>query len=134
MKKRILVVDDEPAIGNAFRCALRDFEVRVESDPKAAIDAAKKFRPDVLILDLIMPDIPGNLLAKRIMREPEFEKLPIIFISAAVHHRDQNEEPVWIGPFPAFGKPFSVDALRQCIARQIGEVDTTLGRALPDGP
>jgi putative two-component system response regulator len=124
MRKRILVVDDEPAMGRVFRCALRDYEVRVENDPRTAIEAAKEFRPDAFLLDLIMPDVPGNVLAENIMREPELRTVPIIFISAMVHTRDQSEDPVWIGPFPAFGKPFSVHALKRCIAEQIG-VDST---------
>jgi len=127
MKKRILVVDDDPAIGKAFRCALRDYEVRVENDPKAAIDVAKEFRPDVFLVDLIMPDIPGNLLAQNIMCEPKLREVPIIFVSGVVHTRDQIVEPVWIGPFPAFGKPFCIHALRRCIARQIGDNSADYG-------
>jgi two-component system OmpR family response regulator len=130
MSKRILVVDDEPAMGHVFRCALREYEVHFENDPKAAIDTAKEFRPDVFLLDLVMPDIPGNILAENIMREPGLEKVPIIFVSAVVHTRDQVEEPVWIGPFPAFGKPFCIHALRRCIARQIGVDSTDCGEVL----
>jgi CheY-like chemotaxis protein len=125
MRKRILVVDDEPGMAHVFGRALSDYEIRAESDPKAAIKTAKEFRPDVLLLDLIMPDIPGNVLAEKIRGEPELRKVPIIFISAAVHTRNQEEEPVWIGPYPAFGKPFSIRALRRCIAEQIGEVDSS---------
>jgi len=130
MRKRILVVDDEPSMGHVFRCALREYEVRVENDPKAAIDAAKEFRPDVLLLDLIMPDIPGNVLAQNIMREPQLREVPIIFISAVVHTGEQVEEPVWIGSFPAFGKPFCIHALRRCIARQIGVDSTDCGERM----
>jgi len=125
MRKRILVVDDEPAMGHVFRCALAEYEVRAETDPTLAIDVAKEFRPHVFLLDLIMPDIPGNVLAETIMRQPGLGEVPIIFISAVVHTREQFEEPIWIGAFPAFGKPFCMHALRKCIERQIGEADST---------
>jgi CheY-like chemotaxis protein len=125
MRKRILVVDDEPAIGQAFRCALRDYEVRVENDPKAALNVAKEFRPDVLLLDLVMPEMPGNQLAANILQEPTLRNTSIIIISALVHNRDQSDEPVLIGRYPASGKPFCIKALRSCIEREIGKIDST---------
>jgi CheY-like chemotaxis protein len=120
MRKRVLVIDDEPSMGHVFRCVLRDYEVRAVTDPTVAIEAAKEFRPDVFLLDLIMPGISGDVLARNIRREPCLCEVPIIFISAVVHGRDQDGEPVWIGQFPAFGKPFSIEALKRCIARQVG--------------
>ncbi len=119
MKKRILVVDDEPAFSLVFRRALPDYEIRAECDPKLAIDAAEEFHPDVLLLDLVMPDIPGLLLAKILACHPVLGDIPIIFVSAMVQDRGQGDGPVWIGPHPAFGKPFSLFALKQCIAEQM---------------
>jgi DNA-binding response OmpR family regulator len=125
MKKRILVVDDEPAFVQMFGRAMPDYEVRVEGNPTEAINAVREFRPDVLLLDLVMLIIPGNVLAKEIKSHPDLHNIPITFVSAMVHDWGQGEEPVWIGRYPAFGKPFNLGALRECIMRQIAVIDSS---------
>ncbi len=99
--------------------AMPEFEVQVVADPQSALSTARRFRPDVFILDLVMPGITGTELAAQLRNDSEFEEIPIIFLSALVHSRADSDEPVSLNDFPAFGKPFSIEKLKQCIQQKL---------------
>ena len=119
MKKRILVIDNEPTFAELLPRAMPQYEFRIESDPKLVFDAAHEFRPDLFLLDLVMPEINGVDLAALIACDPLLQRTPVVFISALVHTREPTEEPASIGNYPAFGKPFSIEALKKCIDQQL---------------
>jgi two-component system response regulator RpaA len=118
MKKRILIVDDD-SDSKLLKHALAEYEVRVESDSSTALGVALEFRPDVILLDLVMPEVHGSVLAENIRREEKLRRVPIILVSALVHSRMNDGRVVQVGDYPALGKPFSVDELKHCIAQQI---------------
>jgi len=63
MKKRILVVDDEPAASLFIKGSLEAtelYEVRTENQGRKAIEEARKFQPDLILLDVLMPDMLGS--------------------------------------------------------------------------
>jgi DNA-binding response OmpR family regulator len=118
MKKRILIVDDESDC-NLMKHALAEYEVRVESESATALAAAIEFRPDVILLDLVMPDMHGSVLAENMRREESLRRVPIVIVSALVHSKRNDGRAVQVGEYPALGKPFSVDELKRCIAQQL---------------
>lgn len=59
--KKILVIDDEPEFTVLLQRAMPEFTVRVVADPKVALTTARRFKPDVFILDLVMPGIDGPI-------------------------------------------------------------------------
>ena len=86
-KKRVLIVDDDEAIVEMMSDLLtRDgrFEVRTASNGFDAGAATKEFRPDILLLDFMLPDINGNIVCKRVRNDPELSNTKIIMISGAV--------------------------------------------------
>lgn len=117
-KKRILVVDDQTDFA-LLRRAMPEYEVQTESDPHKALAVAKRTPPDLMLLDLVMPEIHGLALARAFRRDRGLKHVPIIFVSALVHSIGEDEGPVLIGEYPAFGKPFRIEALKQCIAQQL---------------
>ena len=118
MKNRILIVDDE-CDSKMLKYALAEYEVRVETDSTKALAAAIDFRPDLILLDLVMPEVHGSVLAEHIRREEKLRRVPIVLVSALVHSKKNDGRVVQIGDFPALGKPFSVDELKRCIAQQL---------------
>ena len=84
LKRRLLSVDDDPAIGELL---VRLFEgtgrysVAVENEPYRAIESARKFRPDILLLDVNMPGQTGIQLAKQLRSEPWLRYRPIILFT-----------------------------------------------------
>src|SRR3954447_14135846 len=87
---RVLVVDDEPTLAELLCMALRyeGWEVRTAADGRSAVKAARDFTPDVVILDVMLPDLDGlEVLRKLRARTPA---LPVLFLTA----RDAVEDRV----------------------------------------
>src|SRR6266568_4773000 len=84
---RILVVEDEPQISNFLRVGLgyEGFSVAVAEDGHGALTQLKRFKPQLVILDLMLPGISGMELAERMRADPD---LMIIMLTA----RDQVED------------------------------------------
>src|ERR1035438_4062424 len=74
MKKRILVVDDEPALTRMIKLTLEQteqYEVRTENLGRKAIEAAREFKPELILLDVLMPDMLGSEIAAQLEQDPE---------------------------------------------------------------
>jgi CheY-like chemotaxis protein len=110
-KKRILIVDDEIGAARLLKANLEitgDYEVRVENWPDDAVEAALQFRPDLVLLDIVMPRLPGGNVADLFSRSPELRDTPVTFFTAAVN-RDQIEDHEGIiCDHPCLAKPASV--------------------------
>jgi two-component system OmpR family response regulator len=107
---RVLVVDDEPNITDLVALALRyeGFSVEKASTGRAALSAVQKFKPDLVILDVMLPDVSGLDVMKRLSAEGR--KVPVIFLTA----RDSTEDKVHgltIGGDDYVTKPFSIEEL-----------------------
>jgi len=86
-KKRILVVDDEPSITRLLKLNLEqtgNYEVREENLGAQALDAAREFKPDLVLLDVMMPDMDGGDVAAGLKQDPALRKTPVVFLTAAV--------------------------------------------------
>jgi two-component system OmpR family response regulator len=107
---RILVVDDEPNIVDVISMALRfhGFDVEAAGTGAAAIAAVGSFRPDLIVLDVMLPDMEGFDVARRLGAERA--RVPIIFLTA----RDATEDKVrglTVGGDDYVTKPFSLEEL-----------------------
>ncbi|MFI7024525.1 response regulator transcription factor [Micromonospora sp. NPDC049900] len=110
---RVLVVDDEPTLTDLLSMALRyeGWQVRTAGDGTAAVRAARQFRPDAVVLDVMLPDLDGFQVLRRLREESA--TLPVLFLTA----RDAVEERIaglTVGGDDYVTKPFS---LEEVIAR-----------------
>ena len=82
--KKILIADDEPDILEIikFNLQLHDYEVQTAKDGDQAIEVAKKFKPDLIILDIMMPKKNGIEVCKILRALPEFQDTIIVFLTA----------------------------------------------------
>jgi two-component system, chemotaxis family, chemotaxis protein CheY len=112
--KRILVVDDDPDIRELLFSALEDegFEVVPAANGHEALATIRTFRPDVIVLDLMMPVMDGWQFAKE-LRERE-EDIPIVLLSAA---RDLRAHAKTLSAAEIIEKPFDLSELVPKIAR-----------------
>ena len=112
---KVLVVDDERNIADVLSIALRfnSYEVETVGDGQAALKAVSEFRPDLVLLDVMLPDLDGFEVARR-MRE-RADETPILFLTA----RDTTDDKVrglTLGGDDYVTKPFSVEELLARVA------------------
>lgn len=81
--KRILLVEDEPLLGNLLtqRLEKEGFEMVLAHDGEEALAKLRESRPDLVLLDIILPKISGFELLETLQADPQFEKAPVIIIS-----------------------------------------------------
>lgn len=119
-KKKILLVDDEKSFTNLLKLNLEDtgnYQVRVENWAEDAVTAAKEFKPDIILLDIIMPRMPGGNVAALIKEIPELRDTPIVFLTAAVRKHQVEENDGIICDFPCIAKPATVDMVIEAIEK-----------------
>src|SRR5437870_11965568 len=100
---RILVVDDEKITTRLLRMNLEQtgkYEVRAENDSKRVVAAALEFRPDLIVLDVIMPEMDGGDVAAAIREHPTLSKVPIIFLTATVRKSEVDAHGGVLGGYP----------------------------------
>ena len=113
-KKRILLVDDEKSLTTLLKLNLEetgDYEVRVENFPEDALAAARAFQPDLVLLDLIMPRLPGGNVAVQITSDPQLKGTPIVFLTAAVRRHQVEDHDGIICEHPCLAKPSSTEEI-----------------------
>ena len=118
-KKKVLVVDDEVEIVGLLVDVLeRDgrFEVKTATCGYDAGLLTQQFRPDVIVLDYMLPDINANVVCKTIHSNPSLEDTKIILISGQIEEEDGPAEAEQLGADAFLHKPFSLENLVTKIA------------------
>jgi len=121
-KKRILLVDDEKSFTNLLKLNLEEtgnYEVRVENWAEDAYSAAKAFKPDLVLLDIIMPRMPGGNVAAQLKEDAELKDIPIVFLTAAVRKHQVEENEGIICDFPCLAKPATVEMVIDAIESHV---------------
>jgi CheY-like chemotaxis protein len=121
-KKRILIIDDEEDFTQLVKLNLEQtkrYEVWVENKGAEGLEAAKSFNPDLILLDIIMPDLEGSEVASRIKNDAETKDIPIVFLTAAATKEEVSSSGGIIGGHPFLAKPVSTQELIDCIDKNI---------------
>jgi len=115
MPEHILIVDDEPDIVELIDYNLRQagYTVVTARDGQSALAAVRRQRPDLIVLDLMLPDLPGTEVCRRLRREPATEDIPVLMLTARAEEIDRVVG-FEIGADDYVVKPFSV---RELLAR-----------------
>jgi len=124
MKKRILLVDDEAGITRMMRRNLEAtgrFEVMDINNSTLAVETARQFRPDLVLLDVMMPDMDGGTVAAELAADPQLAKVPIVFLTAIVSRNEVEPTGSMIGTHLFLAKPVKLDELLACIDSQLGK-------------
>ena len=122
--KRILVIDDEPSITRTIKVTLERsgaYSVHAENHASRALETARHFHPDVIFLDVMMPEIDGGHLAAQIKSDPEFQSVPVVFLTAIVTREETTANGATIAGHFFIAKPASLVALTKCIEEFTGE-------------
>jgi two-component system, OmpR family, response regulator len=106
---RICYVEDDEDIQRIVRMSLErvgKMTVEVVGDPTMAIEAMSTFKPDLVMLDWMMPKLDGPALFRQMQIRPETKALPVVFITAKASQRDLDEL-MKMGAVATISKPFS---------------------------
>lgn len=117
-KPKILIVDDQKDFTRMTKLTLTDYEFCEENDSSRALKTAKEYRPDLILLDVNMPNLDGGDIAAQIRADSELKKIPIVFLTGMVTHRETEKNPL-LGGFPFVSKPVSFDKLVEHIEKYL---------------
>ncbi|RDY61948.1 response regulator transcription factor [Flagellimonas nanhaiensis] len=109
MKKKILIVDDEPNIVMSLEYAFKkkDFEVFIARDGTEALEIAEKQFPDVVLLDIMMPQMDGYATLQKIKENKDMQDTKVVFLSAKNKPADV-QKGLDLGADMYMTKPFSI--------------------------
>ena len=118
MAKKILIVDDEPNIVKMVvsRLQANGYDVLSAHGGKEGLEKCKLYKPDAVILDIMMPDIDGTAVAEKLKEDPDTSSIPILFLTAAVRSSElpNNQK---IGGHYILAKPFIAEELLRMLKR-----------------
>lgn len=108
-KPRILIVDDNPRFSHSARLILQEsgqYVVCEENDAASAVETARSFRPDLILLDLVMPQLDGAEVAAQVESDWALHGVPIVFVTGLVT-RDEARNGQRIDGHRVVSKPVS---------------------------
>jgi diguanylate cyclase (GGDEF)-like protein len=119
-KYRVMIVDDDEELSAYYALILRKagMDVSVINKPVKVLEVLEQFNPDVLLMDMYMPDYNGMELASVIRQEDKYIALPIVFVSAE-GSKDVHEQAFRLGVDDFIVKPVIGDKLVETIRRQV---------------
>jgi len=113
---RVLVIDDEPEITEIVEAFLSEagYIVSSENSPRRAIAKVNEFSPDVILLDIMMPEMDGYDVCQQIKHQPNFANVPIIFLTGKDRADDMGRS-FKVGGDMFIKKPFSCERLLEIV-------------------
>ncbi len=125
-KKRILVVDDEPDIASIVQTNLEmeGFEVEVAYDGVEGLEKVKANPPDIIVLDVMMPEKDGYQMCKEIKNDERYADIPVIMLTAVGDHvtttRYSHHDGTSMEAEDYIAKPASAEEITESVKRLIG--------------
>ena len=121
---RILIVDDSPSQLMGIRRIVEKLghEALTAEDGAAGVEMAKKELPDLILMDVVMPNLNGFQATRSITREPTTKHIPVVLVTT----KDQETDRMWgmrQGARAYLTKPFSEEELSEVIASNLGGGD-----------
>jgi CheY-like chemotaxis protein len=113
--KRVLICDDEAPMRELVRAVLAEgYEFGEAADGAACIENARSLRPDLMLIDLMLPGIGGLEVLEELRSDPALADVPVVVVSAWDHLRPEALEA---GAVRFVGKPFEPDELRAMVSQ-----------------
>lgn len=122
--KKILVIDDEPAMLKVIKIRLEDakYEVFTAENGKEGFKKAKEILPDLIMLDILMPELDGTATFNLLNQEPTTTNIPVIFLTATINKAEEEQLKSRLGePYVTLlAKPFDSKQVLLKIEQLIG--------------
>ena len=110
--KKILVIDDEPDVTDlvAYHLRAKGYQVQTVTNASSSIGVARTLLPDLVILDIMMPDLNGTQICRILRADPKLKNVPIVFLTAKAEESDRVSG-FEVGCDDYICKPFSIKEL-----------------------
>jgi CheY-like chemotaxis protein len=115
-KRKILIVDDEKDIVDvlAKKLSAEDYDVLRALTVREAMDITRKIRPDLILMDIVLPDMEGPEAVRRLAEDPLTQDIPVLFLSGIISRDEEFAQPeINVGGrlYKAISKPFVFEIL-----------------------
>ena len=121
-KRRILVVEDELTSQQLIQFHLNntgEYEVKILADGKQTLAAANAYSPDLILLDIVIPDTSGVDISRELESEANLKDIPVVFITSLVtEHEVESQDGIFYDR-PCLAKPITKDKLLNCVRENI---------------
>ena len=111
-------MDDEEGFTRLTRLTLTDYEIHEENRSARALETAQIFEPDLILLDVMMPEFDGGDVAAQIRADPKLKDVPIVFLTAIVTQKETAAQAI-LGGYPFISKPVTSERLAESIERHL---------------
>jgi CheY-like chemotaxis protein len=120
MGKKVLLIDDEEDFCHFVKLNLENtgkFEVSMANNGSEGIKIAQESKPDIIMLDLLMPVMDGSEVAEHLLEDERTKNIPIVFVTALTRKKEVDSHYGTIGGRIFLAKPVTPEELIQCIER-----------------
>ncbi|MCL2109447.1 MAG: response regulator, partial [Oscillospiraceae bacterium] len=123
-KNSVLIVDDEDISAAILAKVLSgEYIIRIERSGQNAVETAEKFLPDVILLDIIMPEVDGYAVISELKQNPKTRNIPVIF-TTSLNSPDDEEKGLLLGAADYITKPFAPEAVRLRVRNQVNMLNS----------
>ena len=117
-KKKIMAIDDEPGVTRLIKLNLERtglYEVLAVNEAESALAEARQFKPDLILLDVMMPNMDGGTVAAQIGADPALRNTPVVYLTAAITKEEVGPQGKFSGGRRVIAKPIALKELTDCI-------------------
>ena len=121
-KRRILIVDDEVMLARMLKLNLekqREYEVHVANSGASGLKAARELQPELILLDLMMPDMDGTEVANRLADDERTRDIRVVFLTALVEKAKVKAKGGMLGGRAFIAKPAEVSEVIAAVEKQL---------------
>ncbi len=122
-KRRILIIDDEQGLLRTLKLGLEDtgvYEVRIEEQAREGLSAAIEFQPDMILVDVMMPEMDGGDVVAQLKSNHEVKDVPVVFLTAIAQQSEIEAQGGAISGYPCIAKPVGVKGVLEYLDRHLG--------------
>lgn len=121
-KKKVLIIDDEENFCKLLKKNIEqggEFEVYTSTSGEEGIKLAKEVKPDLILLDVVMPGMDGGDVISSIQNDEEIGDIPVVFLTAIVREEEVSCQPNFFKGYSFLAKTVTVGELMSCIKKNI---------------
>ena len=132
-KRRILIIDDDAGFLRTLKLGLEDtgaYEVRIEARAANGLSAARELQPDLILVDVIMPEMDGGDIVAQLEADEKVAHIPVVFLTSVAEEEDIEARGGRIGGYDFIAKSVGVERVLEQIERHLNK---KAAREVPGG-